>query len=88
MTTKTLDARGRLSLGADMANQMFFVEEREDCIVLTRAEAVPAREAWLHKNKAAMASVLRGIDQFNAGQVVDATAQLKADAKLVSKLGD
>jgi hypothetical protein len=69
MTTKTIDARGRLTLGPAFANRMVLVEELEGGIVqLIPAEAVPAREAWLFKNRKALASVLTGLEQARKGE--------------------
>jgi hypothetical protein len=69
MTTKTIDGRGRLTLGPAFANRMVLVEELEGGIVqLIPAEAVPAREAWLFKNRKALAAVLVGLEQARKGE--------------------
>ncbi len=69
MTTKTIDGRGRLTLGPAFANKMVLVEELEGGIVqLIPAEAVPSREAWLFKNRKALASVLKGLEQAHRGE--------------------
>ena len=72
MTTKTIDQRGRLSLGPAFANKMVLVQELEGGIVqLIPAEAVPAREAWLYKNPKALAGLLEGLEQARRGDFVD-----------------
>ena len=69
MTTKTLDARGRLTLGPKFANRLVLVRELDDGTVqVIPAEAIPAREAWLFKNPKALASVLRGLADVKAGR--------------------
>ena len=55
MTTKTVDARGRLTLGQKYANSLVIVRERDDgALEIVPAEAIPAREAWLYKNPKAL----------------------------------
>ena len=72
-TTKTVDARGRVSLGQAFANSLVLIKERADGVVeIVRAEAVPAHEVWLYKNPEALAALLTGIEQAKAGLVVDA----------------
>lgn len=72
MTTKMLDSRGRLTLGPEYANSMVLIDDSDPHrIVITRAVAVPASEAWLHANQGAMESVLRGLEQAKHGELVD-----------------
>jgi len=73
MTTKTVDARGRLSLGPRYANRLVIVREHEDgALEVVPAEAVPAREAWLHKNAAAREALRAGIEEARAGRFAKA----------------
>ena len=46
-----------------------------------RAEAVPSSEAWLHRNQAAMESVMRGLEETAAGRFVEAP-DLAADVDI------
>jgi predicted transcriptional regulator len=73
MTTKTVDARGRLTLGPRYANRLVIVREHEDGTVeVIPAEAVPAREVWLHKNPKALKAVRAGIEEAAAGRFAKA----------------
>ena len=79
-TTKTVDTRGRLSLGPDFANRLVIVRRLTNgTIEVTPAEAVPAREVWLHKNPEAMKAVTEGLGQARDGQSA-AGPDLQADA--------
>jgi hypothetical protein len=81
MTTKAIDARGRLTLGLRYANRLVIVQEREDgALEVIPAEAVPAREAWLYKNAEAREAVRAGIEDARAGRFAKAP-HLKADSK-------
>jgi hypothetical protein len=79
MTTKTVDARGRLTLGPRYANRLVIVEERADgAVEITPAEAVPASEAWLYRNPKAAEAVRTGIEDAKAGRFAEPPA-LPAD---------
>lgn len=61
---KKADSKGRLLLGADFADMTFLVEEvAPGKMVIKKAVVIPEAEAWLHKNKRAVHSLKRGIDQ-------------------------
>ena len=80
MTTKTVDARGRLTLGQKYANSLVIVRERDDgALEIVPAEAVPAREAWLYKNPKALKAVRDGIEDARAGRFAE-TPDLTADS--------
>jgi len=81
MTTKTVDARGRLTLGPRYANRLVIVREHRDgALEIIPAEAVPAREAWLYKNAEAREAVRTGIEEARAGRFAKAP-DLKAGSK-------
>jgi hypothetical protein len=81
MTTRTVDARGRLTLGPRYANRLVIVREHRDgALEVIPAEAVPAREAWLHKNAEAREAVRAGIEEARAGRFAKAP-KLKAGSK-------
>jgi len=87
LPTKRVDGQGRLTLGKAFASQLVTLREVEEGTVeITIAEAIPAREAWLHKNKAALASVMRGLEQTGRGDFAEAP-DLKKDGKLAAKMG-
>ncbi|MCX5655919.1 MAG: hypothetical protein NTY65_14865 [Planctomycetota bacterium] len=80
MTTKTVDARGRLTLGPKYANSLVIVRERDDgALEIMPAEAVPAREAWLYRNPKALKAVRDGIEDARAGRLAE-TPDLTADS--------
>jgi len=88
MTTKTIDSRGRLVLGKEYAGRMVIVDDTEpDRLVITPAVAIPEREAWLYRNKEALASVRRGLEQA-AGQKFADGPDLAKDAKLAAEIDD
>lgn len=73
MVTKTVDRRGRLSLGKSFADRLVIVEELPGgSLQITPAEAVPAREVWLYRNPKALASVMRGLDESKRGEAAEA----------------
>jgi len=73
MTTKTVDPRGRLSLGKAFANRLVIIEELEGGVIqITPAQAVPEREAWLHQNRDAIESVTQGLREARAGEFTKA----------------
>jgi hypothetical protein len=64
MVTKQVDSKGRLTLNKSFAGATVLVEERKDgALVIHPAVTIPAREAWLWKNKKAMALVMQGIKE-------------------------
>jgi hypothetical protein len=64
------DAKKRLSLGRSMdaASAYNVYRNQWGQIVLDPVKAVPAYEAWLFQNKAALASVKRGLADSAAGR--------------------
>lgn len=89
MTTRTADGKGRITLGSRFANQTVIVEDVDATEVrITLAQVIPQREAWLHKNPKAKASVLRGLEQANAGKMAESPPDLEADARLAEQLDD
>lgn len=69
-----LDSRKRVPLGRllkGVSTNLFNAELKNGKIVLEPMKAVPEREAWLHKNSKALASVKRGLKDAIEGRVVD-----------------
>jgi len=69
MALKTIDQKGRLTLGQHYAGKLVDVEESDDGVVVRPQKAIPEREAWLWENDAAIAKVRKGLDQARRGQV-------------------
>jgi len=80
MTTKSVDARGRITLGPRYANRLVIVREHKDgAVEIIPAEAIPAREAWLYKNPKALEAVRAGVEEARAGRFAEAS-DLTADS--------
>lgn len=89
MTTKTIDSKGRLTLGERFANRTVIVEEIDDTEVrITLARVVPEREMWLHENPAASAAVNRGLAEARKGNLSSVGPDLATDADLANALQD
>jgi hypothetical protein len=63
------DAKGRIALGVKYAGVLFLELEKNGNIVLEKAVIIPERELWLHKNKEAKKSVLKGLEQAKKGKL-------------------
>ncbi|HEY4232555.1 MAG TPA: hypothetical protein VGM76_03960 [Lacipirellulaceae bacterium] len=82
MTTRTLDSKGRLSLGSEFANRLVIVDDSDSTrIVITPATAVPTHEVWLYKNDAALKSVLLGLRQARGSEFVNNPPDVDADCE-------
>ena len=68
---KTIDAKGRLTLGRAFAGRTVEVEKQDDALVVRFRRVVPDREAWLWENEAAKAAVDRGLQQARNGDLRD-----------------
>ncbi len=89
MTIKTADSKGRINFGKRFANQTVIIEEIDATEVrVTKAQVIPQRELWLHRNTKAKASVLRGLAEARAGKTAKIPPNLKQDERLVEQLGD
>jgi hypothetical protein len=71
MTTKTIDAKGRLTLGHEYAGKTVQVEKEQDAVIVRFYRMVPDREAWLWENDTAMGMVERGLSQAHRGELTD-----------------
>lgn len=88
MLPKQVDSKGRITLDREYAGYTMLVETRKDgTIVLRPAVTVPANEAWLWKNKRALALVLGGLDEARERKSADAP-DLAAAAKLAARIKD
>ncbi len=82
LPVKTVDDKGRLTLGKEFAHKQFFIDRKDGNVIqIIPAETVPAREAWLFKDPEALASVMRGLEQVRSGETAEAP-DLAADIAL------
>lgn len=68
---KTIDDKGRLTLGREYAGRRVQVEDRDGEVLLTFCRVVPEREAWLWENDRAIAMVKSGLDQAAHGELTE-----------------
>jgi 6,7-dimethyl-8-ribityllumazine synthase len=86
LPVRAVDGKGRVSLGKGFANRLVLVKQVSDGVLqLTLAEAVPVSEAWLHKNKKALASVMRGLEQTGKGEYAESPA-LEMDNRMAGRI--
>ncbi len=66
------DSKGRITLGALAKGISSFEVKpgKNGQIILEPRVEIPAREAWLFKNKASLNMVLQGLEDAKAGRVV------------------
>lgn len=85
---RTVDSKGRLTLGKEFANKLVIVRELADgALEIVPAAVVPANEAWLFKNKEAFESLMRGMEQAARGEFAE-PPDLEPDAELARKIKD
>ena len=88
MVAKLVDSKGRIVLDKSYAGTTMLVDQREDgTIVLRPAVTVPADEAWLWKNKKALAMVQEGLEEARRGRHV-AAPDMAAARKLAARIKD
>jgi len=86
---KTVDSKGRITLGQRFANKPVIIENLSDTEVkVSLAHVIPEREMWLWQNPEARDMVLRGLEQARAGQFAENPPDLDADAEWVDQLED
>lgn len=88
LTVKTVrpDGKGRITLGKLTKEYSGYTlkESADGIIVLEPLIEIPAREAWLFKNKEALTSVERGLKQSSEGKTKSLgsfTKHLKKDSE-------
>ena len=85
---RTVDGRGRVTLGPEFANQVVILTHLEGGgLEITPGQIVPAREAWLHQNPQAIKAVLKGLDQAKSHQFAQAP-DIDGDAGLAEQMGE
>lgn len=68
---KTIDEKGRLTLGREFAGRTVQIKKDPNGILVTFYRAVPDREAWLWENETAKSMVDRGIAEAARGELGD-----------------
>ncbi len=64
MTSRTVDGKGRVTLGPDFANQTVVIDDSNpDQLVIRKVVLIPAEEAWLYKNQVAIKGLRKGLQQ-------------------------
>jgi hypothetical protein len=87
-TTRQVDSKGRLTLGAKFAGRTVIVREIDETeIAVKLARVVPEREAWLYQNPVALAMLRAGLAESKAGAVAP-SPDLATDAIFAKKLAN
>jgi hypothetical protein len=68
---KTIDEKGRLTLGREFAGRTVQLEQDDGGILIKFYRVVPEPEAWLWENDTAKAMVDRGLKQARDGELGD-----------------
>jgi hypothetical protein len=73
---KTIDGKGRLTLGREFAGRTVRMERDDDTVVIRFYRMVPDREAWLWENETAKGIVDRGLKQAHQHELNDGPPEL------------
>jgi len=86
---KTPDAKNRISLGrlAEGVEGFRMTIDEDHRIILEPIAMIPAREAWLFRNKEALASVASAVDRARRHEFVDSPVRPEDD-EWISQLDD
>ena len=86
---KTVDSKGRVSLGQRFANKPVIIEDLSDTeIKISLARVIPEREMWLWENPEARETVLSALERLKRGEFAEDPPDLEADEELASQLED
>ena len=89
MTTKTLDSKGRVTLGSQFAGQTVVIDDSNPmCIVIKPVVMIPVAEAWLYKNKEALGLVRQGLDDARRGNFADESPDVESDLGWLDDIED
>lgn len=71
VTTKTVDERQRISLGEEIKGikRVKLFKSPTGTLLLLPLVEVPLEEAWLYKNKKALASIRKGLKEAAEGKI-------------------
>lgn len=80
MTTKTLDAKGRVTLGAQFAGQTVVIDDSNPmCILIKPVVMIPASEAWLYQNEKALGLVRKGLEDARRANFAEDNPDVESD---------
>jgi hypothetical protein len=85
---RTIDEKGRLTLGREFAGRTVQIETEQDGVVIKFCRVVPDREAWLWQNEIAAGMVDRGLEQAKRGELNDGPPDLAAAFAFADGLPD
>lgn len=89
MTTKTLDSKGRVTLGPQFAGQTVVIDVSNPCCIMIRPVVmIPTEEAWLYKNQTALGLVRQGLNDARCGNFAEASADIDSDLGLLTNVED
>lgn len=87
--TKTVDSKGRISLGKEFANRPVIVQYREDGEILIQlARVIPENEAWLYQNEQALNRVRQGLSEAQSQDFSTTTPNLKESFSFAAEIPD
>ena len=89
MTTKTLDAKGRVTLGAQFAGRTVVIDDSNpSCILIKPVVMIPAEEAWLYKNETALGLVREGLDDARRSNFAETSPDVDSDFEWLDDVED
>lgn len=89
MTTKTLDSKGRVTLGSQFAGQTVIIDvSNPTCIMIRPVVMIPADEAWLYKNQTALGLVREGLNDARHGNFAEAGPDVDGDLRWLNDVED
>lgn len=89
MTTKTVDNKGRVTLGSQFAGQTVVIDDSNpDFILIKPVVMIPAQEAWLYKNETALDRLREGLDEARLRVFSDSPPDVEADVEWLDNIDD
>ena len=89
LITKTLDSKGRVTLGAQYAGQTVTIDDSDPRrIVIQPVVMIPAAEAWIYKNETALGRLREGLEQAQSGEFSDERPHIEGDMEWLEDVED
>lgn len=86
---KTVDSKGRVSLGKRFANKPVIIESLSDTEVkVSLARVIPEREMWLYENPEARETVFSALERLKTREFAEDPPDIDADEEMASRLED